>query len=239
MTQSLRKAMILAAGLGTRMRHLTDDKPKAMVEVDGRPLIDHAIERLVAVGVDTIVVNLHYKADVLEAYLRARQDVEIVFSDERDAILDTGGGIVRALPHFGDDPFWTHNCDTIWHEDATNNLQRMVDHWAPDRMDGLMLLAERDTSLGYDGAGDFFCDAQGQLSRRGEQPTAPYVWAGAQIIKPSAFTGAPQGPFSTNRVWDALLATNALYGVEMDGTWMHVGSPEGVDDANALIRARR
>jgi MurNAc alpha-1-phosphate uridylyltransferase len=236
-TEQIRQAMILAAGLGTRMLHLTEDKPKAMVEVDGKPLIDHALDRLIGIGIERVVVNLHYKADVLEDYLTNRSDIEIIISDERDQILDTGGGIVRALPHFGDQPFITHNCDTIWIEKKVSNLERLVQAWQPNSMDALMLLAPSEGSLGYDGKGDFFMGPDGELIRRGTEDKAPYVWAGVQIIKPEFFESAPRGAFSTNVVWDKILDRLGLRGIELDGTWMHVGTPDGVEDAEALIRS--
>ena len=235
MGQSIDQAMILAAGLGTRMNQLTADRPKAMVEVAGRPLIDHAIERLKAAGIKRIVVNLHYCADVLERHLAGRSDVEICLSDERHALLDTGGGIKHALHHFEGRPFVTHNCDTIWAERDTENLRSLLAHFDATKMDALMLLAWRETSLGFDGCGDFFKDDEGKLRRRGGAPSAPYVWAGVQIIVPELFDPTPDTAFSTNVVWDEAISKNRLYGLELNGTWMHVGSPEAVADAEAYL----
>ena len=236
MSETIDQAMILAAGLGTRMNELTADRPKAMVEVSGRPLIDHAIDRLKSAGIKRIVVNLHYCADVLETHLAKRKDVEICLSNERHALLDTGGGIKHALHFFGGRPFVTHNCDTIWAEKDTNNLRALLAAFDPAKMDALMLLAWRETSLGFDGHGDFFKDEDGHLRRRGDADTAPFVWAGVQVIVPGLFDETPDSAFSANVVWDHAIGNARLYGMELDGTWMHVGSPEAVADAEAHLR---
>ena len=229
------QAMILAAGLGTRMNELTVDRPKAMVEVAGRPLIDHAIDRLKAAGIKRIVVNVHYCADVLERHLAKRSDVEVCLSDERHALLDTGGGIKHALHFFDGCPFVTHNCDTIWAEKGADNLADLLAQFDPEKMDALMLLALRETSLGFDGNGDFFMSDAGVLRRRGDAATAPFVWAGVQVIVPDLFEHMPDEAFSTNLIWDQAIRTNRLYGLELRGTWMHVGSPDAVTDAEAYL----
>jgi len=229
------QAMILAAGLGTRMNELTADRPKAMVEVAGRPLIDHAIDRLKSAGIKRIVVNVHYCADVLERHLATRSDVDIYLSDERHALLDTGGGIKHALHFFEGRPFVTHNCDTIWAERETENLSALLAQFDPEKMDALMLLALRDTSLGFDGKGDFFMSDTGALQRRGNADAAPFVWAGVQVIVPDLFEQTPDTAFSTNIVWDRAIRASRLYGLALRGTWMHVGSPDAVTDAEAYL----
>ncbi len=229
------QALVLAAGLGTRMGPLTEDRPKPLVEVAGRTLIDRVIDRLGAAGVTRIVVNLHYKADQLQSHLEQRSDVEIVFSDERGQLLDTGGGLAQALPLFGDQPFIVHNSDSIWVEGLTQNLKTLMKSWDAARMDCLLLLSLRDQALGFDGAGDFFCGPEGHLTRRGVAPQAPFVWTGVQIINPAFLTTYPDGAFSANVFLDQAMARQRLFGIILDGIWMHVGSPAGVRAAHQRI----
>jgi N-acetyl-alpha-D-muramate 1-phosphate uridylyltransferase len=231
------RAMILAAGLGTRMRPLSEAKPKPLIEVMGKALIDHAIDRLKAAGVTLIVVNVHYKADMLKAHLAKRNDVEIRISEENDNLLDTGGGIAKALPLFEGQPFFTHNSDSMWVEGMGSALERMKARWNPDTMDALMLLAPAVTAVGYEGRGDFDMDPWGRLTRRGEQKLAPFVWTGVQIIHPRLFDGVPTGKFSINPLWDKAIEHGRLYGVRLDGVWIHVGTPEGFHDAEAFLRS--
>lgn len=236
MADTPQQAMILAAGLGKRMRPLTDHKPKALVQVAGKTLIDHAIDRLRQVGVTTIVVNLHYHADRLEAHLTARRDVTIIFSDERGQVLDTGGGIAKALPHFSGKAFFTHNCDALWLEQKTSNLAKMIDLWDDEAMDGLMLVVPTGKAMGYQGSGDFNMDWAGLLCRssKAAEP-ADYVWTGVQIIHPRLFANRPESPFSTNVLWDMAIRKKRLFGAELTGRWMHVGTPEAIVEAEALI----
>jgi len=236
MADTPQQAMILAAGLGTRMHPLTDDKPKALIQVAGKTLIDHAIDRLRQVGVTTIVVNLHYHADKLETHLMARRDVTIILSDERGQILDSGGGLAKALPHFSGKAFFTHNCDSLWLEQGTGNLAKMIDLWDDDAMDGLMLVVPTGQAVGYEGSGDFNMDRAGLL-RRSSKAAGPadYVWTGVQIIHPRLFEGRPEGPFSTNVLWDKAIRTKRLFGAGLTGRWMHVGTPEAIVEAEALI----
>ncbi len=232
----LRKAMVLAAGLGTRMRPLTDTRPKPLVEVNGRPLIDHVLERLAEVEVEEAVVNLHHHADLLEAHLKARKGPpRIVLSDERDALLETGGGVRRALSHFGDAPFFAINSDTIWIEGMRPNLARMEAVFDPERMDVLLLLASTALSIGYDGPGDFLMDADGRLTRRPERVMAPFVYAGAAILKPGLFDAAPDGAFSLNRIFDQAREADRLFGIRLEGIWMHVGTPDAIAAAEDAI----
>jgi MurNAc alpha-1-phosphate uridylyltransferase len=230
-------AMIMGAGLGSRMRPLTDDRPKPLVMVGGKTLIDHSIDRLVAAGVTMIVVNLHYKAEMLRAHLARRHDVEIIFSDESERLLDTGGGVVKALHEFGDAPFFVLNSDSIWVEGAVAALPAMIAHWDAARMDGLLLLADMQTAMGYDGRGDFVLKAQGHVLRARDHAGAAFAYPGVQIAHARLFDGAPDGPFSTNLMWDRAIANGRLFGTVLDGVWIHVGTPGARDEAEAYLRA--
>ncbi len=230
-------AIVLAAGFGKRMRPLTDDKPKPLVELAGRTLIDHVLGRLSAAGIKRAVVNAHYHADKLIAYVNGREQPSITISDESDAILDTGGGVVRALPLLGPNPFLIHNSDSVWIESVGSNIDRLLAAWEPSAMDSVLLLAPSTGSLGYDGAGDFVMDADGRLARRADTQIAPFVFAGVSIAHPRLFDGAPQGAFSLNVLWDRAIASGRLYGVPLEGKWMHVGTPEALAEAEALIAA--
>ena len=215
-------AMIMSAGFGTRMGALTADTPKPLLSVAGRPLIDHALGYCAEVGVRRHVINLHYLGDQIRAHLAGRDDV--VFSDEAE-ILDTGGGVTQALPLLGDAPFYTLNSDAVFIGPPA--LPTLADAWRPDRMDALMLMVRREAAIGYTRAGDFRLDG-GRPARRGGAATAPYVYSGAQIIKPAAFANAPAGAFSTNLIWDRLNAKNRLSAVVYDGAWVDVGTLEGL-----------
>lgn len=229
-------AMIMGAGLGVRMRPLTDDRPKPLVTVGGKTLIDHSIDRLVAAGVTRIVVNLHYKGEMLRAHLARRRDAEFIFSDETAQLLDTGGGVVRALDHFGDAPFFVLNSDSIWVEGPVAALPAMVEHWDGARMDGLLLLADMQTAMGYEGMGDFVLKAQGHVVRAKGHASAAFAYPGVQIVHPRMFADAPAGPFSTNLMWDRAIAKGRLFGTVLDGVWIHVGTPAARDEAEAYLR---
>ncbi|QRG09124.1 nucleotidyltransferase family protein [Xanthobacter dioxanivorans] len=232
----VRTAMVLAAGLGTRMRPLTDTRPKPLVEVYGRALVDHVLDRVADAGIPEAVVNLHHHADMLEAHLKARRGPpRIVLSDERDVLLETGGGVRKALPLLGPEPFLAINSDTIWIEGMRPNLVRLIDHFDPERMDALLLVASAAHSIGYDGMGDFQMDPLGRLSRRGERLVAPFVFAGASILKPGLFADTPEGAFSLNRVFDRAAAAGRLFGLRLDGIWMHVGTPDAIALAEDAI----
>jgi MurNAc alpha-1-phosphate uridylyltransferase len=228
--------MILAAGMGQRMRPLTNDRPKPLIEVAGKALIDHAIDRLVEGGVRMIVVNVHYKADMLTAHLAKRKDVEIRISDEGTALLDTGGAIAKAMPNFENEAFFTYNADSLWVEGAGSAMTRLKESWNPEEMDALMLMAPGATSIGYEGLGDFEMDQIGLLRRRGELKLAPFIWTGLQIVHPRLFDGAPQGRFSINPLWDKAIERERLFGLRLDGVWLHVGTPEGVGEAEHFLR---
>ncbi|MBU1323810.1 MAG: nucleotidyltransferase family protein [Alphaproteobacteria bacterium] len=229
--------MVLAAGLGTRMRPLTDDRPKALVEVGGRALIDHVLDRLAEAGVTRAVVNVHWFADRLEAHLRARgRGPEIVISDERDLLLETGGGLKKARPLLGDAPVFVANIDSVWIDrgDALGDLVRL---WDPDRMDAALLLARREGSIGFEGDGDFFLADDGRLTFRGDAPAAPYAYMGVHITRPGYADGGPEGPFSLSPLWRRSAAEGRLFGCVLDGDWMHVGDPQARDEAEARLRA--
>lgn len=228
-------AFVPAAGLGQRMRPLTDHIPKPMVRLAGRPLIDHVLDRLAEAGIERAVVNVHYKAEPLLAHLAARTTPHIAISDERAQLLDTGGGIVRACSLIGSEPFVVHNSDTIWIENGVSNIARLAAAWDPERMDCLLLLAERARSMGYDGPGDFSLAAEGTLTRRSEGETTPYVFAGVSINHPRILDGAPDGAFSLNLLWDRASAARRLFGIVLDGLWMHVGTPAAVTEAEERI----
>jgi len=232
-------AMIMGAGLGLRMRPLTDDRPKPLVTVGGKTLIDHSIDRLVAAGVRLVVVNLHYRAEMLRAHLARRQDVEILFSDESEKLLDTGGGVVKALPLFDDAPFFVINSDSIWVENGTPVLPAMQEVWDESRMDGLLLLADMRTALGYEGTGDFALKTGGHLirARDAADDYAIFAYPGVQIAHPRMFADAPAGAFSTNIMWDRAIAQDRLFGTVMNGTWIHVGTPEAREEAEATLAA--
>ena len=227
--------MILAAGLGTRMRPLTNDTPKPLVKVAGRALIDHAIDRLIAAGVSMIVVNVHYHADKLRKHLAGRRDVEIRISDETDAILGTGGGVVRALPHFEGEPFFIHNSDSIWAEGYGHALDRLKTRWNSDEMDSLLMMASLVNSMGYEGRGDFLMDSDGRLSSVPEGRLSPFAYPGAAILHPRLFEGAPRGAFPLLMLWEKAIERGRLFGMRLDGVWMHVGTPEALKEAETFL----
>jgi MurNAc alpha-1-phosphate uridylyltransferase len=229
--------MVLAAGLGRRMGALAADRPKPMVAVAGRPLIDHVLDRLVAAGIGPVVVNVHHHADLLEAHLRRRARPAILVSDEREALLETGGGVRRALPLLGPAPFVVMNGDTIWIEDGVSNLARLAESFDPARMDALLLLASRAGSIGYEGRGDFLRDGDGRLARRPAEGEAPFVYAGAAVLSPALFADTPDSSFSLNLVFDRAIAAGRLFGLPLDGLWMHVGTPQAVAEAERRYAA--
>jgi MurNAc alpha-1-phosphate uridylyltransferase len=228
-------AMVLAAGLGKRMRPLTDAVPKPLVRLGGRPLIDHVLDRLARAGIERAVVNVHYMADALERHLADRTKPQITISDERDALLDTGGGLRRALALLGPQPFLTHNSDSVWLEGPHANIETLIETWDPDRMDSLLLLAASTRSLGYDGRGDFAMATDGRLARRARGSVAPFVFAGVSITDPRLFEGAREEAFSLNVLWNEAIARGRLYGVRLDGFWMHVGTPEALAEAESAL----
>jgi MurNAc alpha-1-phosphate uridylyltransferase len=233
--------MVLAAGLGTRMRPLTDDRPKALVEVGGRALIDHVLDRLAEAGVERAVVNVHWFADRLEAHLEGRERPAIAISDERAELLETGGGLKLARPLLGDDPIWVANIDSVWtapaHLQGVDALHRLAELWDPERMDAALLLAQREQSIGFEGRGDVFLADDGRLTFRGDAPSAPYAYMGVHIAKPGLVDDGPDGPFSLTQIWRRLADEGRLFGAVLDGFWMHVGDPASRDQAEARLRA--
>jgi MurNAc alpha-1-phosphate uridylyltransferase len=231
-------AMVLAAGLGTRMRPLTDDRPKALVEVGGRPLIDHMLDRLAAAGVTKAVVNVHAFADRLEAHLAARTAApRIVISDERGELLETGGGLKKAAPLLGDDPVFVANIDAVWTEDHAPALGALASAYDPATMDACLLLAPLERTLGFDGPGDLILD--GDRARfRGEAMTAPFAFAGVHITKPSVVARQPDGPFSLSKLWRVMAGEGRLGAVVLNGFWMHVGDPQAREAAQARLSGR-
>lgn len=229
------RAMIMAAGMGTRMRPLTDGRPKPLVEVRGKALIDHVIDRLVQAGVTTIVVNVHYRADMLEAHLAKRKDVDIRISDEREGLLESGGGLYKALSQFEGEPFFHVNADTVWVEGTGQALERLKARWNADAMDALMLLAPTVHTICYDGRGDFMMDAEGRLSRVPEHHIAPFVWMSVEIVHPRLFASASGGKFSINPLWDIAIEKGRLYGIRLDGVWMHIDRPDAVAQSEAFL----
>lgn len=229
-----KKAIVLAAGLGKRMRPITDTMPKPLVKVAGRTLIDRALDMLERVGVETAVVNVHYRADQMEAHLADRTAPKIVISDERAQLLDSAGGVIRALPHLGDAPFFILNADTFWLESGTSNLERMALAWEPETMDILLMVADTDQATGHSGSTDYSMDAQGRLTRdRGVE--GGVIYAGAIVLHPRIFAGAGSEPQSLNAYFDAAEAKGRLFGMRMDGAWITVGTPDAIAPAEAVV----
>jgi MurNAc alpha-1-phosphate uridylyltransferase len=235
-TPGPKTAMVLAAGLGTRMRPLTDRLPKALAPVAGRALIDRVLDRLRDAGVERAVVNVHHLADQLEAHLAQRHDLEIVISDERAGLLDSGGGIQHARPLLGEDPIIVANIDSLWLEEGTPALESLKAAWDPSAMDLLLLLVRRGHGIGFEGPNGFFMDEAGRLTHStSAEPPTPYANVGFGILKPQILDGAPDGAFSILPTWRRLQAQGRLYGVAMDAFWMHVGDPAAREAAEARL----
>lgn len=230
------RAIVLAAGLGQRMRPITDRLPKPLVAVGGMTMLDHALDRLAQAGIAEAVVNVHHLADRIEQHVAGRARPRILLSDERALLLETGGGVKKALPHLGEGPFLAMNSDSLWIEKGPPALPALIDAWDAARMDMLLLLARRDASFGYDGPGDFSMDADGALARRAGE-TAPFIFAGVSIMTTALFADTPDGPFSLNLLFDRAIARGRLFGHALAGTWLHVGTPDAIAPANALFAA--
>jgi MurNAc alpha-1-phosphate uridylyltransferase len=229
--------MVLAAGMGTRMRPLTDRRPKPLVQVADRALLDHGLDRLAEAGVERAVVNVHHFAEQMIQHVASRTRPRIVISDERGLLLGTGGGVRKALPELGTAPFYHLNADTLWIDGVQPNLARLADAFDPDFMDALLLLAPTAGSIGYGGRGDFTMAGDGRLQARAERAVAPFVYAGAAILAPALFADAPQGEFSLTTLFARAAASGRLCGLRLEGLWMHVGSPDAIAAAEAAIRA--
>jgi MurNAc alpha-1-phosphate uridylyltransferase len=230
-----KRAMVLAAGLGTRMRAFNGQIPKPLVQVGGKPLIDYVLDRLAAQGVERAVVNVHHLADQIERHLAGRTRPQIMISDERAELLGTAGGVVKALPQLGDAPFFHVNSDTIWIDGVKPNLGRLAAAFEPARMDALLLVAPTATSIGYSGRGDFAMAPDGVLTRRGEREVVPFVYAGAAILTPAFFAGSPTGSSSMTPLFDRAAEAGRLCGLRLEGVWMHVGTPDAIKAAEEAI----
>jgi N-acetyl-alpha-D-muramate 1-phosphate uridylyltransferase len=228
-------AFVLAAGLGTRMRPHNGHVPKPLVAIGGKSLIDYSLDRLAEAGVERAVVNVHYLADALERHLALRKKPRIVISDERGELLGTGGGIAKALPALGAVPFFLVNSDTLWLDSVKPNFVRLADAFDADDMDALLLLAPTVGSIGYEGRGDYAMDADGRLQRRGERAAVPFIYAGAAILAPALFADAPAGAFGLTQLFDRAGAQGRLFGLPLEGVWMHVGTPDAVAAAEAAL----
>jgi N-acetyl-alpha-D-muramate 1-phosphate uridylyltransferase len=231
------KAMVLAAGLGLRMRPLTDRMPKPLVQVAGRALIDHVLDKLGAAGVTEAIVNVHYLPDQIIDHVGSRTQPRVIISDERDKVLGTGGGVVNALPLLGDAPFFHVNADTMWIDGVRPNLARLAEAFDPSRMDILLLMAPTTSSIGYGGSGDYAMLPDGALRKRRENQVVPFVYAGVAILSPSVFADAPSGDFSLTKMFDRANEQERLFGLRLDGTWMHVGTPDAVHAAEEAFLA--
>ena len=229
-------AMVFAAGLGTRMRPVTDTMPKPLITVGGKALLDHMLDRFADIGLETAVVNVHYKADQIEAHLAARERPRIAISDERELLLDQGGGICKAMALLEGDAFYLCNTDALWLEGPRSNLAAMTARWDPTIMDVLLLVAATTSSIGVDWAGDFTMAADGRLVKRDERAVAPFVYAGVGIIKSSLFADAPEGPFRLAPTFFEAAKRGRLFGHRLDGQWLHVGTPEAIEQAEATIK---
>ncbi len=225
------KAMVLAAGLGLRMRPLTEKMPKPLVSVAGQPLLDHVLDKLDQAGVTEAVVNVHYLPDQIIDHVAERKRPRVTISDERDQVLGTGGGVVKALPLLRDAPFFHVNSDTLWIDGVRSNLARLAENFDPARMDILLLMAPTAGSIGYSGRGDYAMLPDGSLLKREENQVVPFVYAGAAILSPAIFADAPSGEFSLTRMFDRAEDQGRLFGLRLDGVWMHVGTPDAIPAA--------
>jgi N-acetyl-alpha-D-muramate 1-phosphate uridylyltransferase len=225
------KTMVLAAGLGVRMRPLTDRMPKPLVRVAGRPLLDHVLDKLGAAGVSEAIVNVHYLPDQIIDHVADRTRPRVVISDERDHALGTGGGVVKALPLLGQAPFFLVNADTMWIDGVRPNLARLAEAFEPARMDILLLMAPTTSSIGYNCRGDYAMLPDGALRKRREHQVVPFVYAGVAIMSPSLFADAPAGEFSLTKMFDLANEQERLFGLRLDGVWMHVGTPDAISAA--------
>ena len=222
-------AMIMAAGLGKRMRPLTATRPKPLIEVNGKALLDHVLERLRHAGVRKVVVNVHYLADALEAHLQSRDHgLDVVISDERDLLLETGGGLVRAAPLIDSDPFLALNSDNLWIDGPADTLKLLASHWDDGKMDALLLLVPQARALNHKGMGDFHMDSSGRIRRREKSHVAPFVFTGIQIVSKRLLRDAPNGPFSTNILWDRAIDDGRCFGAVHQGLWFDVGTPQSI-----------
>lgn len=236
MSANIESAMVMAAGLGKRMRPLTATRPKPLVRVAGKALIDHSLDRIEAAGIGHVVVNVHYLADALEAHLAAQQrPFSIAISDERAQLLETGGGMVRALPQLTGDPILIVNSDNIWTDGPQDSIRHLARHWDGARMDALLLVIRQASATGHGGRGDFHMDPNGRLSRRKAGHIAPFVYTGIQLISRRFLDDAPEGPFSTMLLWERAIAAGRLFGLSHMGQWFDVGTPASIAPTEAAL----
>ncbi|MCJ8157869.1 nucleotidyltransferase family protein [Sphingomonas sp. LaA6.9] len=229
-------AMVMAAGLGKRMRPLTATRPKPLVEVAGKALLDHTLDRLRAAGIERAVVNVHYLADALEAHLKSKvKDLEIIVSDERDLLLETGGGLVKAQALIPDDPFLCVNSDNLWIDGPSDAIRLLAARWDSAQMDALLLLVPQARANCHSGPGDFHLDALGRVSRRKRGRVAPFVYTGVQLLSHRLLRDAPAGPFSTNLLWNRAIEEGRCFGLVHHGLWFDVGTPQAVKKTEALL----
>ena len=232
-----RTAMIMAAGLGKRMRPLTATRPKPLIEVGGKALLDHVLEKLRTAGVRKVVVNVHYLADALEAHLASRaHGLEVIISDERKLLMETGGGLVQAGPLIDCDPFLSLNSDNLWVDGPADTLKLLASHWDDAKMDALLLLVPLARALNHKGIGDFHMGRTGRLRRRARSHVAPFVFTGIQMLSKRILRDAPEGPFSTNVLWDQAIEEGRCFGAVHQGLWFDVGTPTSIALTEAALQ---
>ncbi|MDZ7587682.1 MAG: nucleotidyltransferase family protein [Parasphingorhabdus sp.] len=233
---TIKSAMVMAAGLGKRMRPLTATRPKPLVRVAGKPMIDHCLDKLKDAGVETVVVNTHYLPDALEAHLRAvKYPFEIRISDERKLLLETGGGLVKAQQLIDQDVFYGINSDNLWVDGPVSSLTRLARSWDDAKMDALLLLVPQAKAHNYRGRGDFRLDPQGRVSRRLPDRLAPFIFTGIQLLSKRLLRDAPDGPFSTNILWTRAIEDGRLFGIVHEGEWFEVGTPQAIAPTEELL----
>lgn len=230
------RAMVLAAGLGKRLRPLTDTTPKPLVKVAGRSLIDYTLDLVRGAGIENVVVNCHYLADQIEDHIRQVKDLSITLSDERGELLETGGGVLKTLSFFEGMPFAVLNSDVIIRDGFNQSLQKLIEQWDPDSMDAFLLMQPTATAVGYSGNGDYSMGDNGQLTRREDRTVTPFLFAGIQILKPSLFEGISSGAFSLNKIYDRAEQAGRLFGLPHEGQWLHVGTEDALIEAEKKIR---
>lgn len=238
MSTIIETAMLMAAGLGKRMRPLTATRPKPLIRVAGQALIDHALDRVEEAGIRHTIVNVHYLADAIEAHLKSRAKrtgADYVVSDERALLLETGGGLIKALPLLGEKPFLCANSDNLWINGPVDSIGALAGRWDDETMDALLLMVPHARASGHNGSGDFRMDQHGRLSRRGPGKIAPFVFTGVQILSPRLIVDPPSEVFSTNIFWDRAIATGRAYGFVHPGLWFDVGRPESIQLVEAEI----
>jgi N-acetyl-alpha-D-muramate 1-phosphate uridylyltransferase len=235
---NIKYAMLLAAGLGTRMRPLTDTRPKPLIEVEGKAMLDYVLDALSQAGVEQAVINAHYLADMIENHVKTRTSPHITISDERAQLLDSGGGVKKALAFLGTDPFFILNSDAIWLDGPRSNITRMMEGWDASKMDILLLLAPTSHAVGWGNKGDFSMDQHGRLARPTFGNVTPFAYAGVGIFKPELFENTPD-IFSLNLLFNRAIEAGTLFGMRLEGLWMHVGTPDAVEEAELKIRASR